>query len=148
MNLETLAERILKQVRTVPGLNAGLGDGNPLQNFPAAILWTPDITYYRNGSMGSSGSTAALQWPLWLLVGPANPGTVPLSLHRFASSEGDRSIFAAFAPPAGEAIQTLDGLVDHALVQSFRSLKYEEVMGIGAWGGEFLIETHVRRSAS
>lgn len=128
---------------TIQGLNVPRNENESFVA-PAALVWTPALSYFRGGSMGSDGLMRPTDWKVWLMASMANPGGAPVALDEWASPTGEKSIPALFNPDA--ELDTLDGLVEYVLVQDFRPLNYEEAMGTGFWGGEFTIEIGASRS--
>lgn len=135
--LEQVADAIRDTIDDIDGL--AVFDTPPESlHPPAAVVMPPSVDYRQ--SFSASGVCRA-DIDVVVLTAPAGSFTDAAfrMLWPYMDHSGTKSIFAKI-----EADQTLGGVVEAAMVKTFRMMSNEEVAGIGYVGGAFTIQLQWR----
>lgn len=135
--LEQVADAIRDKLVAIDGLT--VFDAPPESLHPPSAVVMPPAVDYRQ-SFSASGLCRA-DIDVVVLTAPAGSFTDAAFrlLWPYMDHSGDQSIFAKI-----EADQTLGGVVEAAMVKTFRMMTSEEVAGIGYVGGTFTIQLQWR----
>jgi len=124
---------IAERLDTIDGLRVESYIADQI-NPPMAVVGPPPIENYHTAF---HRGTWELRPQVYILVSAALDRVGQEALASYADVSGDTSIPAAIEGDRSQGGQTLGGIVDDCVVDSFRPLGMEEVGLIGYYGGVF-----------
>jgi hypothetical protein len=127
---------LVTRLQTITGLNTYSAEPGTITP-PAAVVVTPTIDFHR--SFNSDLALKSYTFRIMVLVAQGLLDQAAHTLDTFADPGSATSVRAAI-----EGDQTLGGVAESLIVESFRPLNAEEVASLQYWGGEFSVTVYAR----